>query len=223
MDTRTGVRAAGDGGIGAVTDAERLALEIATALAMNQEVTRILERAIEPRRWWYPVGSLEYPVEQWYSASWHSLDGKLNGGYGHTGIDLNSQYPRGDADRGQPVYAIADGVVVNRGYSTKYLGSVVIAVSYRTKPLYVRYWHLANNATFRQWSSGDGVKGGEVIGHIGNYTLGGDHLHFDMAEDEFGPHWWFTKHRDVRWVDPLPVLRDMLDEATVNAMVSPYL
>jgi len=178
----------------------------------------------EPRRWWYPVGSLDYPVEKWYSASWHSLNGSLNNGYGHTGIDLNVQVGgRGDIDRGQPVYAIADGVVVNVGYSTKYLGSVVYAVSYKNDALFVRYWHLADNATFRQWHAGDGIKGGAVIGNIGNYPFGGDHLHFDCALDEFGPHWWFTNHRDVRWRDPLPILRERLDEDTVNAMVSPYL
>jgi murein DD-endopeptidase MepM/ murein hydrolase activator NlpD len=148
------------------------------------------------------------------------MTGQRNNGYAHTGIDLNvDQYPWGDVDRGQPVFAIAPGRVYAIGYSQSYLGSVVIEIEHGGVLHWVRYWHLDEG--FPQLHVHEHIMSGTYIGAIGNYQLGrgGDHLHLDMALDPFGPHWWFTNHRDVRWVDPVPVLRARLDSATIDAML----
>lgn len=186
-------------------------------------IETILEELAEPTpQWTYPAGSDEYPTRQWYCACWHDPTGVLNDGYGHTGIDLNvDRYPWGDVDRGQPVIAVTDGIIHAVGYSTNYLGGVVIRIDHAGLSLYVRYWHLEDDATFRAWRPGQAVRAGDVIGHIGNYTqgAGGDHLHFDMALDPFEPHYWFTRHPEVCWIDPLPILKAYLDPEIVDAMV----
>ena len=192
--------------------------------ALADEMDGIVKELMgEPAPWCFPVGSTQYPPPDWYCASWHDpLTGKLNNGYRHTGIDLNvCKPPYGDIDRGQPVFAVAGGVVHRVGYSQSYLGSVILLVGHERAPLYVRYWLLEGDATFRSWKEGQVVKAGETLGHIGNYTLGagGDHLHFDMCTDPFECHWWFTNHPAVRWVDPVPILKAHLDPAQVDAML----
>jgi murein DD-endopeptidase MepM/ murein hydrolase activator NlpD len=187
----------------------------------------LIDGAIEaiagaPSPWSYPVGDERWPTERWYAATLHDTTGRLNDGYAHTGIDLNMwKAPWGDVDRGKPVFAVADGVVDDKGYSTSYLGSVILLVEHLGQPLYVRYWHLENDAAFDFLQVGERVNSGELIGRIGNYTLGagGDHLHLDMALDPFGPHWWFTRHPAVRWVDPVPILKAHLDADKVDAML----
>lgn len=179
----------------------------------------LLAQEPEPEEGWaYPVGSCEYPTEEWYCAAWHDTTGAKNDGYCHTGIDENvDHYPWGDVDRGQPVWAIASGTVYAAGYSNSYLGGVVIEIEHDGTPLWVRYWHLESC----DWKPGDMIMVDDCIGHIGNYTLGagGDHLHLDMARNPFQPHWWFTKHPDIRWIDPVPVLKAHLDPAVVDAML----
>lgn len=194
----------------------------ASLQAADKITTVLTELTAEQGQWVYPVGSLEFPTEQWYCATVHDMTGAKNNGYAHTGIDLNvDHHPWGDVDRGQSVYAVADGVVHAAHYSTNYLGSVVVKMQHDGAPLWVRYWHLANDDTFRYWNADETVKADAIIGHLGNYRLGagGDHCHFDMALDPFGAHWWFTKH-DIRWIDPVPVLKAHLDPEVVDAMMA---
>lgn len=194
----------------------------------------------------YPDG-VAYAPEDYYCATLHDLTGVKNDGYGHSGIDLNlAKHPFGDVDRGQPVFAVADGTVVARDYSTSYLGCVILRIEWDWKPLQVRadrwigeklqseqviietgqptfwrYWHLENDATLKSMIVGMAVPIGTCVGHLGNYTLGagGDHLHFDCALDKFGPRWWFTKHPEIRWVDPLEILAHRLGKDAVDVMV----
>ena len=183
---------------------------------------RWLAQQQEPA-WVFPVGSFDYPTEQWYCACWHDMTGARNNGYGHTGVDLNvDHYPWGDVDRGQPLWAVTGGVVHAVGYSRLYLGSVVIKVQHQGEPLWIRYWHLADDEPFRRWQPGAPVAVDDCIGTIGNYTLGagGDHCHFDMAFSPYEAHWWFTNHRGVKWCDPLPILRAHLDPEVIDAMIS---
>lgn len=196
--------------------------------------------------WTPPVGSERYPPPAWYVATFHDLTGKRNSGYAHTGIDLNvARPPYGDVDRGQPVFAVDGGIIYRTGYSPSYLGSVIIKVEYHGEainvqywyldsgevasdvavlepgmPLYIRYWHLDNNDTFKSLQAD--VARGQCLGHIGNYKLGagGDHLHFDMCLDPFEPHWWFTKHPTLRWIDPVLMMKWHMGPAIVDLMVS---
>jgi murein DD-endopeptidase MepM/ murein hydrolase activator NlpD len=170
----------------------------------------------QPQAWHFPVGSDEYPIEQWYIATFHDLTGKANNGYKHSGIDYNIEtYPRGDIDRGQPVFAVADGQVYGTWYSERNLASVVIQVTHQDAPLYVRYWHLAQDDTFLNLRPGIKVECGQTLGHLGDYKRGGDHLHFDMALDAFHPGCWLIPA--VRWVDPVTVLEHHLDPKVVEA------
>lgn len=182
---------------------------------------RVLTDAI----WHFPVGSDQYPIEKWYIASRHLERGTIWAGGIHTGIDYNVEVPpRGDIDRGQPVFAVADGTIYATGYSQTSLASIVIMVQHGGKPLWVRYWHLADNALFKSWRPGLPVKAGQELGHLGNYLKGGDHLHFDMCKDAFHPCVWWTRtsgatnaEKLARWVDPVLVLKAHLDPGVVDA------
>lgn len=173
--------------------------------------------------WAFPVGTMQYPPKRWYAACLHDLTGRLNDGYPHTGIDLNLNVkPWGDVDRGMPVWSVASGIIRGIGYSQSYLGSVIVEVEHISAPLYVRYWHLANDATFRGLVAGQIVQAGQQIGAIGNYTLGagGDHCHLDMKVTLYkGPHCWFTTDSGG-WIDPVPVLKAHLPVAEIEAMLS---
>lgn len=200
--------------------------EVRWAVEQVCVVAERLARALEtssPLLWSFPVGTSEYPPEKWYAATLHDVSGALNGGYAHTGIDLNlDKPPHGDVDRGMPAFSCCPGTIRARGFSASYLGSVIVEGQFDGQPIFFRYWHLANDAVFQALSVGQMVAAGQQVGAIGNYTLGagGDHLHFDCALDLFGAHWWFTSHSDVRWIDPVPVLLQNLDQAKVRAMLS---
>ena len=138
---------------------------------------------------------------------------------GHTGLDLNvSVAPYGDIDRGQPIWAIADGEVVHdRGYSQGWVGVIVIKHQHDGAPLYVRYAHLDPD-TF-QVNIGDQVKAADLLGKLGDYKGGdtGDHLHFDMCLDPFTWHEFKTPGK--RWVDPVPILKQHLDPHVIDEML----
>jgi len=170
----------------------------------------------KPLSWHFPVGSDEYPIEKWYVASVHDLTGVKNNGYKHSGIDYNVEVPpRGDVDRGQPVWAIAAGEVYGTWHTTRNLASVVIKVYHDDVPLYARYWHLARDETFLNLRPGLAVEAGQCLGHLGSYAPGGDHLHFDMALDAFHPGCWLVS--GVRWIDPVSILKAHLDPDMVDA------
>lgn len=191
----------------------------AQLVSMAEEFGKDVENTV----WAFPVGNDEYPPAAWYAATHHDTSGRRNNGYAHTGIDLNlDRHPWGDVDRGQPVFAVTEGVVRAVAYSTNYLGSVVIEVEHGGKPLFLRYWHLMNDKTFKALAEWQTVQPSECLGHLGNYQMGGggDHLHFDCALDNFGAHWWFSRHSQVRWIDPVPVLKDHLDPVIVNKMLT---
>jgi hypothetical protein len=99
---------------------------------------------------------------------------------------------------------------------------VVLKVEHNGDPLYFRYWHLMNDGTFQALESGQLVRAGQCLGHLGNYQLGagGDHLHLDCAPQLFEPHWWFTRHPAVNWVDPVPILKAHLDPGIIDAMMT---
>ncbi len=176
-----------------------------------------------PLKWFLPVGSTEYPPEMWYIANRHSLDGVGNGGRIHSGVDWNVQvWPRGDVDYLQPLWCVTRSTVYAVAYSQNYLGSVVLKTEENGEDLYIRYWHLANNDTFRALAVGQVIEGGVCLGNIGNYKLGagGDHAHWDTARSPFDVHWWLTRHPKVLWCDPIPILKRHFDPVVIDAMMS---
>lgn len=166
--------------------------------------------------WAFPVGGEQYPPERWYAASVHDPTGVLNGGYKHTGLDLNLDVsPWGDVERllGLSVYAIAAGVVTYVTDAWSGVPMLVIRHEHDDVPLWVRYGHIVPAVML-----GQTVVAGQTIGAFANYTLsgGGDHLHFDMATNEFTREWLTAT---INWLDPVPVLKAHLDPARVDAML----
>jgi murein DD-endopeptidase MepM/ murein hydrolase activator NlpD len=167
----------------------------------------------QPNPWSFPVGNGQYPPEMWYAASLHDLTGKLNNGYKHTGIDLNlAMHEFGDVERrlGLSVYAVADGVVT---YVTEnWSGAPMIVILHENggDPLWVRYAHITPVVM-----QGQSVKAGQALGGFADWKTG-DHLHFDMATEQFTRE-WLT--RGINWIDPVPVLKAHLDPKRVDAML----
>ena len=171
------------------------------------------------------------------------LGGEL---YSHTGIDLNlDRPPYGDVDRGEPTFSISDATVTSIYYSTKNLLAVVYEIKWAApeqvlrwdrnignrqivsgsetvRPgdtIFVRHWHLSNDGYTARWAIGDRLAAGDVVGYLGDYPNGGDHLHFDMALDPFQAGTWHTVEPDARWVDPIDVLLAHADKAVVMEML----
>jgi murein DD-endopeptidase MepM/ murein hydrolase activator NlpD len=85
----------------------------------------------------------------------------------HTGIDIS-------ADRGQPVYATADGTVDSAGWNGDYGNMVVVNHKFG---LVTRYAHLSALSVH----AGDRVTRGEVIGQVGSTgRTTGPHLHYEL-------------------------------------------
>ena len=171
----------------------------------------------EPVPWVLPVSEGDYPSASWYCATWHDLTGVRNGGYKHTGIDLNLDLPPwGDVERalGLSVYAIADGVVTYSTPNWSGVPMVVIRHEHNGAWLWVRYAHVKPQYPLLE---GAVVDAGQCLGGFANYPDAGDHLHFDMALDEFAREWLTS---EIRWIDPVPVLKIHHDPATVDAMLS---
>jgi murein DD-endopeptidase MepM/ murein hydrolase activator NlpD len=91
----------------------------------------------------------------------------------HTGSDLNKAH---DADRDEPVHAVADGVVTFAG-NLNVWGNVIVIK--HGPALYSRYGHVSNMRV----QSGEEVKRGKLIAQVGQDAFGGPfHLHFDISE-----------------------------------------
>jgi len=85
----------------------------------------------------------------------------------HSGIDIS-------AEKGQPVYATADGVVQSAGYTGDYGNLIVLKHAFG---LSTRYGHLSAYHV----KPGDTVKRGDVIGYIGSTGRStGSHLHYEI-------------------------------------------
>ncbi len=85
----------------------------------------------------------------------------------HSGIDIS-------AEKGQPVYATADGVVQSAGYTGDYGNLIVLKHAFG---LSTRYGHLSAYHV----KTGDKVTRGDVIGYIGSTGRStGAHLHYEI-------------------------------------------
>jgi murein DD-endopeptidase MepM/ murein hydrolase activator NlpD len=89
----------------------------------------------------------------------------------HQGIDISTE-------KGQPVYATADGVVESAAYSGDYGNLVVVKHAFG---LATRFGHLsAFNVT-----SGQNVKRGDIIGSVGSTGRStGAHLHYEILVND---------------------------------------
>jgi len=168
----------------------------------------------EPGAWHFPVGEGDYPPERWYCSAWHDPTGVRNGGYKHTGIDINLDVsPWGDVERklDLSIYALSDGEVHYATLDWYGVPMVVIRHEHAGRPLYVRYAHIT------PWTGVVlPVDGGERLGGFANWRGGdgGDHLHLDMSRTAYTTE-WFTPGM----LNPVPVLTDHLPAEEVAKML----
>lgn len=121
---------------------------------------------------------------------------------GHNGLDL--------AAGEQPVYAAADGVVVEkqsvpaRGLGLGILTNEIVELdAYGSHYAKVRYWHLK----FFKVEVGDSVKVGQIIGITDNTGYSsGNHLHFevDPMDKDAGGHPVRLAGQIADAIDPAP-------------------
>ena len=169
----------------------------------------------EERMEGFPSGRVmfgRFPVwiGEWFDynpfLSWYTY------GY-HTGADLNLPGSSG-ADKGKPIYAIAEGQVTYAGKAGSWGNIIVIEhpdaiVTYpdghsEKQPVYSRYGHVDNQILVRV---GEITKRGQNIGFIGLAAgaTAGWHLHFDISHSDI------LKRRPAHWPN-VTLLRRLRDE-----------
>jgi murein DD-endopeptidase MepM/ murein hydrolase activator NlpD len=109
-----------------------------------------------------------WPSKGWLTSRMGLRTDPVNGGRDfHPGLDIAG-------DRGQPVYATADGKVTQRGYQGAYGNLIVLDHGFG---LVTKYGHLSSYSI----KDGDQVKRGQVIGRVGNTGRAtGYHLHYEV-------------------------------------------
>jgi murein DD-endopeptidase MepM/ murein hydrolase activator NlpD len=168
--------------VGGVAEANRVITDIVTSLPSPEDtfgVLRVLLQGLESR--------LDYvrsrvEMRQELAAATPSIwpaHGWLSGGFGgrrdpftgqpdyHQGIDIST-------DRGQPVYATADGTVASAGRAGEYGNLIVLRHAFG---LSTRYGHLSRFNV----GVGQSIKRGDVIGYVGSTGRStGSHLHYEI-------------------------------------------
>jgi murein DD-endopeptidase MepM/ murein hydrolase activator NlpD len=109
-----------------------------------------------------------WPAHGWLTGIFGGRSDPFTGEAGfHQGIDISTE-------KGQPVYATADGTVVSAAYSGDYGNLIVLHHEFG---LATRYGHLSGYAV----KTGENVKRGQVIGYVGaTGRATGAHLHYEI-------------------------------------------
>ena len=109
-----------------------------------------------------------WPAHGWLSSTVGTRRDPIHGGRDfHEGLDIS-------ADRGNPVYATADGTIMSAGYESGYGNLIVIEHEYG---LETRYGHLSKFLA----PNGAKVKRGDIIGLVGSTGRStGSHLHYEV-------------------------------------------
>jgi murein DD-endopeptidase MepM/ murein hydrolase activator NlpD len=109
-----------------------------------------------------------WPAHGWLTGIFGGRSDPFTGEAGfHQGIDISTE-------KGQPVYATADGTVVSAAYSGDYGNLIVLHHEFG---LATRYGHLSGYAV----KPGENVKRGQVIGYVGaTGRATGAHLHYEI-------------------------------------------
>ncbi|GGE21032.1 membrane protein [Polymorphobacter glacialis] len=109
----------------------------------------------------------DYRYTSGYGARYDPFNGR---GAMHAGVDMAGAM-------GEPIYASADGVVLQAGRNNGYGNLVELS---HGKGIDTRYGHLSKITV----TAGDRVKQGQVIGHMGSTGRStGTHLHFEVRVD----------------------------------------
>ncbi len=109
-----------------------------------------------------------WPAHGWLTGTFGGRSDPFTGETGfHQGIDIST-------DKGQPVYATADGKVDLAAYSGDYGNLIVLQHGFG---LATRYGHLSGFAV----QTGQAIKRGQVIGYVGaTGRATGAHLHYEI-------------------------------------------
>ena len=109
-----------------------------------------------------------WPAHGWLTGTFGGRSDPFTGepGY-HQGLDIST-------DKGQPVFATADGVVESASYSGDYGNLIVLRHGFG---LVTHYGHLSAYAV----RPGQDVKRGQIIGYVGSTGRStGSHLHYEI-------------------------------------------
>jgi murein DD-endopeptidase MepM/ murein hydrolase activator NlpD len=109
-----------------------------------------------------------WPAHGWLTGTFGGRSDPFTGepGY-HQGIDISTE-------KGQPVYATADGTVEGASYTGDYGNLIVLRHGFG---LSTRYGHLSSFVA----KIGQSVKRGNVIGYVGSTGRStGSHLHYEI-------------------------------------------
>lgn len=144
-----------------------------------------------------------WPLDVWDTHSTQHGDVIGDGVY-HMGVDAGVQL-----GEGAPVYAIADGVVVEAQERTKFGMVVLIEHTLASgKKIVSLYGHL--KSTPLPIAVGDAVVAGQQIGFLGSQEENGGwvpHIHFGIHKQPYTGDWVYEGHvtqkkRKKKWYDP---------------------
>jgi murein DD-endopeptidase MepM/ murein hydrolase activator NlpD len=109
-----------------------------------------------------------WPAHGWVTGFFGGRSDPFTGEDGfHQGLDIS-------LEKGQPVYATADGSVISASYTGDYGNMVMISHGFG---LTTRYGHLSRFAV----QAGEAVKRGQVIGYVGSTGRStGPHVHYEI-------------------------------------------
>ena len=158
---------------------------VAEAEAMTEKRNAALARFAQQAE----AQSEKLALNQWVLPVSPSVTTAKFGDYGlwassHTGLDFNGV-------EGQPIMAVASGVVTSAGYDGSYGEKTVVTLDDGTE---IWYCHQSGYDV----SEGDTVRAGEVIGYIGSTgNVTGSHLHLEVRPgggDPVDPYEAFLVH-----------------------------
>ncbi|NLJ79588.1 MAG: M23 family metallopeptidase [Firmicutes bacterium] len=165
------------------------------------------------------VDGFDFPVgdrngKGWAVTGYQFLDWSTASQSWHPGEDWNIP-GAGNADQGEPVYAVANGEVVFSGWNTA-LGNVILIKHNLTEhdSVWSQYAHLDQ----RRVATGDIVHRREIIGTVGRGPNNrfSAHLHFEIRQEDMpanawprtnGQAWTKEKVRDF-WLHPTRFIRE---------------
>ena len=129
---------------------------------------RYVRRDVERREALSNATPSIWPAHGWLSGTFGGRSDPFTGEPGfHQGLDISTE-------KGQPVYATADGVVDSASYTGDYGNLIIVKHAFG---LATRYGHLS---AFAQ-KVGRDVKRGDIIGYVGSTGRStGAHLHYEI-------------------------------------------
>lgn len=155
-----------------------------------------------------------YPLGGWNVSTHHGEE--ISTGYYHMGVDAGGEF-----EAGEPVYAVADGIV-REAQERSQFGLVVLIEHFPNDESanVSLYGHL--RPSDQRVSVGQIVSAGDVIGVLGNESENGGwtpHLHFGIHKESYTGDWVYYGHvRDLEdandWFDPETYILDRLTSDT---------